>query len=217
MKAADGEIAIEMAQSQVPDLIFLDIVLPGMSGFSVLRALRREDRTRATPIIMMSGNQQATEQFYVQRFGADSFMRKPFGRAEVFHAIRALVRDDRMPARAVPPPPPAKIPQGISAEEWAAIPDIAMPDGVQVPARGGSDGQAPSANATVSAGPGIVETAIQGVATSVAMRPTLTTGARAIQAARITIRFDTAGDPAAGVAAPSAEKSAGQVGAGSGN
>src|SRR5690348_2644397 len=52
MKAADGETAVDMAQSQAPDLIFLDIVLPGMSGFSVLRALRREDGTRTTPIII---------------------------------------------------------------------------------------------------------------------------------------------------------------------
>jgi twitching motility two-component system response regulator PilH len=217
MKAADGEIAIEMAQSQVPDLIFLDIVLPGMSGFSVLRALRREDRTRATPIIMMSGNQQATEQFYVQRFGADSFIRKPFGRAEVFHAIRALVRDDRMPARALPPPLLAGIPEGISAEEWAAIPDVAMPDGAQVPAREGSGSQARPAEATVPSHPGSSETAIQGVATSVAMRPTLAIGTRAVPAARITIHLDTAVDPVTGVAAPSAGKSAGQVGAGSGN
>jgi twitching motility two-component system response regulator PilH len=217
MKAADGEIAIEMAQSQVPDLIFLDIVLPGMSGFSVLRALRREDRTRATPIIMMSGNQQATEQFYVQRFGADSFIRKPFGRAEVFHAIRALVRDDRMPARALPPPLLAGIPEGISAEEWAAIPDVAMPDGAQVPAREGSGSQARPAEATVPSHSGSSETAIQGVATSVAMRPTLAIGTRAVPAARITIHLDTAVDPVTGVAAPSAGKSAGQVGAGSGN
>src|SRR6185437_15829745 len=117
MKAADGETAVDMAQSQVPDLIFLDIVLPGMSGFSVLRALRREDGTRATPIIMMSGNQQATEQFYVQRFGADSFIRKPFGRADVFHAIRSLVQAGRMPAR-LEADPVEVIPEGMTQEEW---------------------------------------------------------------------------------------------------
>ena len=148
MKAADGESAVDMAQSQVPDLIFLDIVLPGMSGFSVLRALRREDRTRTTPIIMMSGNQQATEQFYVQRFGADSFVRKPFGRVDVFHAIRALVHAGRMPARAVPLPRLAEITKGISPEEWAAIPDIAMPDDQQAPAGEGLDRDAASSEAS---------------------------------------------------------------------
>ncbi|MGH8192263.1 MAG: response regulator [Rhodanobacteraceae bacterium] len=128
LKAADGETAVEMARAQLPDLIFLDIVLPGMSGFSVLRALRRDASTRGTPIVMMSGNQQATEQFYVQRFGADGFLKKPFGRIEVFHTIRSLIQTERMPGRAVAPVLAAEIPAGISREEWEAIPSIALPD-----------------------------------------------------------------------------------------
>ncbi len=131
LKAEDGERAVDTAQTQHPDLVFLDIVLPGMSGFAVLRALRRDSRTRAMPIVMMSGNQQATEQFYVQRFGADGFVRKPFGRAEVFDAIRSLVQAGRMPARVLPMPPDA-VPEGISAEEWNAIPDVAMPDDAHI-------------------------------------------------------------------------------------
>lgn len=194
MKAADGETAVDMAQSQVPDLIFLDIVLPGMSGFSVLRALRREDGTRMTPIIMMSGNQQATEQFYVQRFGADSFIRKPFGRAEVFHAIRALVQAGRMPVRALPPPLLAEIPAGISPEEWAAIPNIAMPDdGHAGPA---SDGDGPSASTTSwVASVDRDDTAIPGAAISVAMRATLAIGARVAPGPRITVHIDGTEDP----------------------
>lgn len=127
LKAADGENAVEMAQKQIPDLIFLDIVLPGISGFAVLRSLRRDGRTRTTPIIMMSGNQQATEQFYVQRFGADGFVRKPFGRADVFHAIRSLVQAGRLPAR-LEPVPVDVIPEGMTREEWNAIPDVGLPD-----------------------------------------------------------------------------------------
>ncbi|MBU6477528.1 MAG: response regulator [Xanthomonadaceae bacterium] len=125
--AADGESAVTLAQAQLPDLIFLDIVLPGMSGFAVLRALRRDGRTRTTPIIMMSGNQQATEQFYVQRFGADGFVKKPFGRVDVFHAIRSLVQAGRMPGR-LETVPVDVIPEGMTQEEWNAIPDIGMPD-----------------------------------------------------------------------------------------
>jgi len=127
LKAVDGESAVTLAQAQLPDLIFLDIVLPGISGFAVLRALRRDSRTRTTPIVMMSGNQQATEQFYVQRFGADGFVKKPFGRADVFHAIRALVQAGRMPGR-VEAAPVEVIPEGMTQEEWNAIPDIGMPD-----------------------------------------------------------------------------------------
>jgi DNA-binding response OmpR family regulator len=128
LKAADGEAGIAMARSAQPDLVFLDIVMPGMNGFSVLRALRRDELTRDIPIVMISGNLQATEQFYVQRFGADDFMKKPFGRVEVFARIQHLAKSGRLSLRprsaqvVVPAESPA------SEAEHAAIPDIAMPD-----------------------------------------------------------------------------------------
>jgi twitching motility two-component system response regulator PilH len=100
--AADAESGIELARAECPDLIYLDIVLPGMNGFDALRVLRRDPVTRETPIIMISGNVQATEQFYVKRIGADDFMKKPFGRGEVFTRIQQLVESGRLPARAAP-------------------------------------------------------------------------------------------------------------------
>jgi len=102
--APDAESGIPLARTFKPDLIYLDIVLPGMNGFDCLRALRREDGTRETPIIMISGNVQATEQFYVRRIGADDFMKKPFGRGEVFARIQQMVEEGRLPARATPLP-----------------------------------------------------------------------------------------------------------------
>lgn len=100
-KASDGEAALELAKAGLPDLIFLDIVLPGINGFAVLRALRHDPLTAHIPIVMISGNPQATEQFYVQRFGADDFIRKPFGRTEVHGSIAALVDAGRLAARPV--------------------------------------------------------------------------------------------------------------------
>jgi CheY-like chemotaxis protein len=67
IEAGDAEEGIRMAQAEAPDLIFLDIVLPGMNGFAALRQLRRDPRTKDIPIIMISGNEQATEQFYAHR------------------------------------------------------------------------------------------------------------------------------------------------------
>jgi twitching motility two-component system response regulator PilH len=127
LKAADGETAIETAQSQLPELVFLDIVLPGISGFAVLRSLRRDSRTRATPIIMMSGNQQATEQFYLQRYGADDFMKKPFDRDDVYERIGSLVAAGRLPARDTSVAENTLL-SALSAEALDGIPDIAMPD-----------------------------------------------------------------------------------------
>ena len=97
LEAFDAESGIEIARREVPDLIFLDIVLPGMDGFNALRTLRRDPITKHLPIIMISGNAQATEQFYVQRIGADDFMKKPFSRAEVFIRIEALLDEDFIP------------------------------------------------------------------------------------------------------------------------
>ena len=103
LEAFDAESGIEIARREVPDLVFLDIVLPGMDGFNALRALRRDPVTKDVPIIMISGNAQATEQFYVQRIGADDFMKKPFSRAEVFMRIEALLDADNIPRHGAKP------------------------------------------------------------------------------------------------------------------
>lgn len=99
LEAGDAETGIDIARAEVPDLIFLDIVLPGMNGFAALRQLRRDPITRDIPIIMISGNEQATEEFYVQRIGADDFMKKPFSRAEVFVRIERLLDERNQPKR----------------------------------------------------------------------------------------------------------------------
>lgn len=129
LKAADGESALETARRDRPDLIFLDIVMPGMSGFAVLRSLRHDPLTRDIPIVMISGNVQATEQFYVQRFGADDFMKKPFGRGEVFARIQQLTSRGRLVVRERAAGEVQSSTEPAQVEiEHAAIPDIAMPD-----------------------------------------------------------------------------------------
>jgi len=91
MEASDAETGLDIARREPPDLIFLDIVLPGMNGFAALRQMRRDARLRNTPVIVISDNKQATEQFYVRRIGADSFMKKPFSRGEIFGQVETLV------------------------------------------------------------------------------------------------------------------------------
>lgn len=107
LEAYTAEEGLELARDLQPDLIFLDIVLPGMDGFAALRALRREPATKPVPIIMISGNVQATEQFYVQRIGADDFMKKPFSRPEVFARIERLLDAEGIPRRATANTQPA--------------------------------------------------------------------------------------------------------------
>lgn len=96
--ALDAESGIQLARSEHPDVVFLDIVLPGMNGFAALRTLKRDPDTRDIPVIMMSGNMQATEQFYAQRIGAEDFLKKPFPRAELFARLEKLLDASRVPA-----------------------------------------------------------------------------------------------------------------------
>jgi len=99
LEAFDAETGLGMIHEHSPELIFLDIMLPGMNGFTALRAIRRDPLIRDIPVIMMSGNEQAMEQFYGSRIGADDFMKKPFSRDELFFRIEQLLDDDFVPRR----------------------------------------------------------------------------------------------------------------------
>ena len=99
LEALDAETGVEIARAEKPDLIFLDIILPGVNGFAALRTLRRDPLTKHIPVIMISGNEQATELFFGSRIGADDFMKKPFSRFEVFARIERLLDADMIPRR----------------------------------------------------------------------------------------------------------------------
>lgn len=91
LEAFDGETGLEILRKNKPSLVFLDIMLPGMSGFDVLRRIRRSPYVGTVPVIMMSGSEVSTEEYYVRRIGADDFMRKPCSRAEVFARVERLL------------------------------------------------------------------------------------------------------------------------------
>jgi twitching motility two-component system response regulator PilH len=107
LEAMDAEMGLAMMREHRPELVFLDIVLPGMNGFAALRAIRRDPDLRDIPVIMMSGNEQAVEQFFGTRIGADDFMKKPFSRYEIFFRIERLLDNNLTPRRTVPRVEPA--------------------------------------------------------------------------------------------------------------
>lgn len=96
--AGNAERGLNIARSQQPDLVVMDVILPGMDGFATLRHIRRDPVVRDLPVIMM-GTEQATEQIYVKRIGADGFIRKPFSRFELFSHIEPMLDQDRVPRR----------------------------------------------------------------------------------------------------------------------
>ena len=96
LEAADGQSAVDLAMTHQPDLIIMDVVMPGMNGFQATRQLRKAPGTRAIPIIIMSGNEQATEEFWVIRIGANDFMAKPFTRFEVYRRIERILYNNEI-------------------------------------------------------------------------------------------------------------------------
>jgi PleD family two-component response regulator len=99
LEALDAKTGMDIAHSERPDLIFLDIVLPDINGFAALRLMRRDPVTEGIPVILMTGNELAAEQFYAQQIGADDFMKKPFSRSEVFTRIEHLLDPALVPHR----------------------------------------------------------------------------------------------------------------------
>lgn len=90
--AMDGLSGLELARKEQPDLIVLDIMLPGMDGLEVCRQLRREDRTAAVPIIMLTAKGDEIDKVVGLEVGADDYVTKPFGRRELLARVRALLR-----------------------------------------------------------------------------------------------------------------------------
>ena len=110
LSAGDAETGIAIAAAEQPELIFLDIVLPGMNGFAALRALRKEPRTRDIPVVMMSGNEQAAAQFLGARINADGFMKKPFTRFDLYNHVERLLDSEHVPHRPLPAETPVSRP-----------------------------------------------------------------------------------------------------------
>src|SRR5437763_3341337 len=75
--AADGAEGVRLAREMSPDLIFMDIVMPGMNGYQATRALANDPRTRTIPIIMVTSKGQETDRIWGLRQGAVDYMIKP--------------------------------------------------------------------------------------------------------------------------------------------
>jgi DNA-binding response OmpR family regulator len=92
LHAADGESAVEMARRDQPDLVLLDLMLPGIGGLEVCRRLRAEPRTAQIPIIMLTAKGDETDAVVGLAQGADDYVRKPFGVKELMARVAAHLR-----------------------------------------------------------------------------------------------------------------------------
>ena len=90
--AGSGDDALAHARSQAVDVVVLDVMLPGLSGLEVCRALRADKSTAAVPIIMVTARAEETDRIIGLEIGADDYVSKPFSPNELVARIRALVR-----------------------------------------------------------------------------------------------------------------------------
>lgn len=90
--AADGTTALELAGRQRFDVCVLDLMLPGVDGLSVCRAIRRGSMNRDLPILMLTARRDEADKVLGLESGADDYLTKPFGVRELLARVRALIR-----------------------------------------------------------------------------------------------------------------------------
>lgn len=96
--ASDGLRGLEAAKSLLPDLIVLDLMLPGMDGISLFKELKREAATRSIPVIMLTARGQTEDRIRGLEVGADDYMTKPFSPKELVLRVASVLKRAGQPA-----------------------------------------------------------------------------------------------------------------------
>jgi DNA-binding response OmpR family regulator len=87
----DGEKAFDLVEKEKPDLILLDLMLPGINGFQVCRQLKKNEETRHIPIVVLTAKTGEEDKVRAQEAGADSYMTKPFRPEELWQIIEQFL------------------------------------------------------------------------------------------------------------------------------
>ena len=92
MTAANGEEALAKVASEMPDLVLLDVMMPGLSGYDVCRRIRTDPSTTLLPVVLVTSLDPAEERVHGIEAGADDFLSKPINQPELFARVRSLLR-----------------------------------------------------------------------------------------------------------------------------
>jgi two-component system alkaline phosphatase synthesis response regulator PhoP len=95
LTAYDGETAMHQIKRERPDLIVLDIMLPGRDGWGIIRWLRQDEHLAATPVLMLTARVEDMDKIRGFELGADDYLTKPFNPLEVVARVRAILRRSR--------------------------------------------------------------------------------------------------------------------------
>ena len=99
LKASEGNAGLQMAVERIPDLIVLDIMMPGRDGYEVLRVLREDRRTRDIPVVMLTARGQLEDRISGLEHGADDYVSKPFSPRELVLRVNSLLKRAVQPRR----------------------------------------------------------------------------------------------------------------------
>ena len=91
----NGQKALETILEDPPDTLVLDVMLPGLDGFEILRRVRADQRVEKLPVLMLTAKGQREDRKNALEFGADKFITKPFSNAKVIKAVQDLVARDQ--------------------------------------------------------------------------------------------------------------------------
>jgi len=94
--AATGEEALAKLENEPPDLVLLDVMMPGLSGYDVCRRIREDPRTALLPVVLVTALDPHTERVKGIEAGADDFLSKPINQPELFARVRSLLRIKRL-------------------------------------------------------------------------------------------------------------------------
>ncbi len=92
VSSRDGEEALDLAVRENPDLVILDLMLPGLDGLEVCKILKKESKTSHIPIIMLTAKSQESDKVIGLELGADDYITKPFSPRELVARIKAVLR-----------------------------------------------------------------------------------------------------------------------------
>lgn len=92
LEAGDGEQALHVIHKERPDLLILDILLPGLSGLELCRNLRSKPETKSLPILMLTAKASEADRVVGLEFGADDYLTKPFSPRELVARVKAILR-----------------------------------------------------------------------------------------------------------------------------
>ncbi|MBP0049968.1 response regulator [Marinobacterium sp. AK62] len=87
--ASDGEQGVNLAKQEQPDLIFMDVVMPGMDGFSACRQITSDRATRHIPVVIVSSKHEDADRVWAQLQGAKAVVAKPFSEQDILNQVDA--------------------------------------------------------------------------------------------------------------------------------